>query len=95
VAKTVEVPAREGRAVCLDAGQRARIVDVEGGQVADVFAFCRDDVSEYHSAEHTRVHNSRLFPAVGEHFVTNWRRPILLFVEDETTGRARHALRRL
>lgn len=82
----VNVPAREGRAIHLAAGQRFRVIDVEGGQVADIFAFCAEDVAEYHGAEHTRVHVSRLFPKPGEHFVTNRRRPILLFEEDATPG---------
>jgi uncharacterized protein len=83
---TIEVPAREGRGVRVGAGQRFRVVDVEGGQVADTFAFCADDVTEFHSAEHTRVHVSRLFPRPGEHFVTNRRRPILYLEEDGTPG---------
>ena len=82
----IEVPAREGRGVRVAAGQRFRVIDVEGGQVADTFAFRADDVSEYHSAEHTRVHVSRLFPRVGEAFVTNRRRPILVLEEDRTPG---------
>jgi uncharacterized protein YcgI (DUF1989 family) len=68
------------------AGQRLRVIDVRGGQVADTFAFRAGDVSEFHSAEHTRVHVNRLFPRPGEHFVTNHRRPILLFEEDSTPG---------
>ena len=82
----IDIPAREGRGVRVAAGQRLRVIDVEGGQVADTFAFRADDVSEYHSAEHTRVHVSRLFPRPGEHFVTNHRRPILLLEEDRTPG---------
>jgi uncharacterized protein len=82
----IDVPAREGRGVRVAAGQRLRVVDVQGGQVADTFAFRADDVSEYHSAEHTRVHVNRLFPRPGEHFVTNHRRPILLLEEDATPG---------
>jgi uncharacterized protein YcgI (DUF1989 family) len=80
----VHVPAREGRGVRVAAGQRFRVIDVDGGQVADTFAFRADDVSEYHSAEHTRAYVSRLFPRIGEHFVTNHRRPILLLEEDRT-----------
>ena len=83
---TVEVPAREGRGVRVAAGQRFRVIDVEGGQVADTFAFRADDVSEYHSAEHTRAYVSRLFPRLGEHFVTNHRRPILRLEEDSSPG---------
>jgi len=74
----IEVPAREGRGVRVAAGQSFRVIDVDGGQVEDTFAFRADDVSEYHSAEHTRAFVSRLFPRPGEHFVTNHRRPILL-----------------
>jgi uncharacterized protein YcgI (DUF1989 family) len=83
---TIDVPAREGRGVRVAAGQRFRVIDVEGGQVADTFAFRADDISEFHSAEHTRVHVNRLFPHPGEHFVTNHRRPILLLEEDRTPG---------
>jgi uncharacterized protein YcgI (DUF1989 family) len=80
----IDVPSREGRGVRVTAGQRFRVIDVEGGQVADTFAFRADDVSEFHSAEHTRVHVNRLFPVPGEQFVTNNRRPILLLEEDRT-----------
>jgi uncharacterized protein len=82
----IDVPAREGRGVRVAAGQRFRVIDVEGVQVADTFAFRADDVSEYHSAEHTRAFVSRLFPRVGEHFVTNHRRPILTLEADASPG---------
>lgn len=80
------VPAGEGRAVTVRAGQRVRVIDVEGGQVGDVFAFAADDPAEYLSASHTRTHTSRLFPHVGEAFVTNRRRPILTLVADTSPG---------
>jgi uncharacterized protein len=82
----VDVPAREGRGVRVAAGQRFRVIDVEGGQVADTFAFRGDDVGEYHSAEHTRAYVSRLFPRPGEPFVTNRRRPILWLESDDSPG---------
>ncbi|MFF0575123.1 DUF1989 domain-containing protein [Streptosporangium saharense] len=81
------VPAREGRAVQVAAGQGIRVVDLEGGQVGDVFAFAVDDLSEHHSASHTRTQIDRLFPRVGERFFTNRRRPILTLVEDTSVGR--------
>ena len=59
--ETIHVPAREGRAVSVPAGGRFRVVDVEGRQVADLFAFNADDVSEHHSAMHTRALVDRLF----------------------------------
>jgi uncharacterized protein len=84
--ETIHIPAREGRGVSVRAGDRVRVIDPEGGQVADVFAFSADDPVEYHSAEHTRVHVSRLFPRVGEQFVTNRRRPILTLEADDSPG---------
>ena len=82
----IHVPAREGRGVRIAAGSRFRVIDIEGRQAVDLFVFCSDDVSEYASAEHTRVHVNRLFPRPGEHFITNLRRPILLFEEDASPG---------
>jgi len=83
---TISVPARDGRAVELARGDRIRVIDPNGGQVADVFAFCADNLREYHSAEHTRVYVGRLFPHVGEQFVTNRRRPILTLEADDSPG---------
>src|SRR5437867_2136479 len=43
----VLVPAREARAVRVPPGGRFRVVDLEGGQVVDLFAFAAGDVGEY------------------------------------------------
>jgi len=72
--------------VRVEAGRRFRVIDVEGGQVADTWAFVADDPSEHHSAQHTRAYVDRLFPRPGEQFVTNRRRPILTLEEDNTPG---------
>jgi uncharacterized protein len=82
--EVIHVPATEGRSVTVSAGQLFRVVDVEGRQVADLFAFNAADVGEYHSAMHTRAAVSHLFPKVGEAFVTNRRRPILTLEADDT-----------
>ncbi|MCP2170119.1 DUF1989 domain-containing protein [Goodfellowiella coeruleoviolacea] len=81
------VPAGAAGAVEVRAGQRVRVVAVEGSQVADLFAFTRGDLAEHLSAAHTRGHVNRLFPRVGEQFVTTARRPILTLVEDTSPGR--------
>lgn len=82
----VTVPARQAKAVTLRTGERLRITDLDGGQVGDVFAYNADDITEHHSASHTRTHTSRLFPALGESFVTNRRRPILTYLADTSPG---------
>ncbi|MFC3453458.1 DUF1989 domain-containing protein [Amycolatopsis speibonae] len=80
-----EVPPGTAKAVRVAAGDLVRVIDVEGGQVGDVFAF-RDNGTEHHSAAHTRAANDSLFPALGESFVTDQRRPILTLVEDTSPG---------
>jgi hypothetical protein len=70
----------------VEAGRRFRVVDVDGGQVADTWAFVANDPSEHHSAQHTRAYVDRLFPRPGEQFFTNRRRPILTLEEDNTPG---------
>lgn len=82
--ESIQVPPREGRAVHVRGGTVFRIVDVEGRQVADLFAFNAADVREHHSAMHTRAAVSRLFPAVGEAFMTNRRRPMMTLERDDT-----------
>ena len=84
--RRVIVPAREGRAIRVAAREAVRIIDLEGSQVGDLFAFVAADVAEYASPEHTRVGLSRLFPRVGEAFPTNRRRPILRFEADDSPG---------
>ena len=46
----------------------------------------RDDLGEYLSADHTRSELYRLFPRVGDTFVSNLRRPLLLFEADVSPG---------
>jgi uncharacterized protein len=80
------IPARKGRAVRVATGDRVRVIDREGGQVADLFAFVAGDLSEYLSAQHTRAALDRLFPTVGEAFHSNRRRPVLTLLEDSSPG---------
>ena len=83
VLEQIEIPATEGRAVGLSAGQFLRVIDVEGTQVADLFASVERD--EWLSASHTRAMTSRLFPLVGEAFYTNRRRAVLALVSEVTS----------
>src|SRR5258708_13915549 len=80
------VPAGPGLAVWMRHGEHLRIVDVEGAQVGDLFAFAAADPAEYLSASHTRTSTSRLFPRIGEQFMTNQRRPILTLVAHTSPG---------
>ena len=84
------VPARSGLAVRVRAGQTVRVTDPRGSQVGDLFAFVDSGsrrLTTHLSAGHTRGHNSRLFPALGEDFVTDTRRPVLRLTGDTSPGR--------
>lgn len=83
----VAVPARQGRAVQVGAGNLVRVSSPEGAQVGDLFAVVSGDPAEHLSAAHTRGHVNRLFPRVGEQFVTTLRRPILTLAGDTSPGR--------
>lgn len=81
------IPARTGWSGRLSAGQAFRVIDVDGGQCADLWAFNAEDPTECLSAQHSRVHNAEIYPAIGWSFVTSRRRPILKFTMDTSPGR--------
>ena len=80
------VPAREGRACRLDAGQRLRIVTPHGAQAADFFAFNAANTGEWLSANHTWVWTRATRPRRGDIFQSRYRRPMLDFSEDGAGG---------
>jgi uncharacterized protein YcgI (DUF1989 family) len=82
----MEVAGGHSTAIHLEKGQKARILNIEGSQVIDVWAFSKDDVSELLSTEHTRSCLEKLIPNVGDVLYSNLRRPIIRLVEDSSPG---------
>ena len=80
------VPAREGRAVRLKAGETITVVNTHGTQVCDLWAFSAANPYEFLSWEHARGGIGRIVPRVGDPLLTNRRRPILTLVEDTSPG---------
>ena len=80
------IPPQGGYGTRLDAGSRFRVVDVEGTQVADLWAICTDGEREWLSTGHTMAHVGRLFPRVGEEFFTNHCRAVLRLEADDSPG---------
>lgn len=80
------VPARQGRAVRLAAGQTLRVINTHGTQVCDFWAFRADNPDEMMSMEHVRPWLNRMIPKPGDDLVTNRRRPILTLVADTSPG---------
>ena len=84
MAERITVPAGTARAVTLRAGDRLRIVNVAGKQVADFVAFDAGDVNHALSTLHTLVSLGRLFPTKGDRLRTNRRAPMLEITRDDT-----------
>ena len=73
--RSVVIAARTGWSDRLEAGQFLKIVDPNGKQAGDFWAFNAANPAEHLSAMHTRVWVNRLCPRPGESFHTNHRRP--------------------
>ena len=84
MAERIIVPAGTARALTLRAGDRLRIVNVAGKQVADFVAFDAGDTNHALSTLHTLVSLKRLFPTKGDRLRTNRRSPMLEITRDDT-----------
>jgi uncharacterized protein YcgI (DUF1989 family) len=80
------IPARQGAATHVSAGHSVRIVNTEGGQVVDFWAFRVDEPAEHMSMPHSVVCLGRIKPKVGDVLVTNARRPVMELTEDTSPG---------
>jgi uncharacterized protein len=80
------VEPHQGVAVPIAAGERLRIVNLEGGQVVDTWAVNPHDPGEFMSMEHTRVALCKLVPQVGDDLYSCRRRPLLTLAEDTSPG---------
>jgi uncharacterized protein YcgI (DUF1989 family) len=76
------VPAKSGVAIEVRAGDLLRVIDVEGKQVADFFAFNTHDLEEALSPTHTRTQNLGLRLKPGAKLYTNLRRPMFEIAHD-------------
>ncbi|MEM6944181.1 MAG: DUF1989 domain-containing protein, partial [Pseudomonadota bacterium] len=84
--ETYTIPAREGRAVRLAAGDGLTIETPEGTQVCDFFALIEGSAAEMLSMEHCRTALGRIHIRPGDRLVTNRRRAILALEEDSSPG---------
>lgn len=81
-----EVPARQGRAVRLAAGDVIELINTHGTQVCDFWAFNAGNLGEHLSWEHARAFIDKTVPEPGDALVTNRRRAILTMLEDTSPG---------
>jgi uncharacterized protein YcgI (DUF1989 family) len=82
----VEIPPRSGTAFTMRRGQSLRVIDPRGEQVADLLAYCLDDLEEVISSGRTLDYASRIYLTAGDPIYSNRSRVLLQIVED-TVGR--------
>ncbi|MET1028535.1 MAG: urea carboxylase-associated family protein [Dongiaceae bacterium] len=83
---SITVPAAQGRAVHVAAGQRLRITTPKGAQAADFFAFNAANIGEWLSCPHSWVTSFCIKPREGDTFLSRFRRPMLTLVQDGAGG---------
>lgn len=83
---TFHIPPQSGRAFRVKRGDRIRITDVKGQQVADLFAFSIQGGLDWLSTSQTRDIEERLFPEVGGVFYSARAVPMLTFVANNSPG---------
>ena len=84
--ESLTIPPQHGATVRVPEGAALRIIDLEGKQVADLFAVCADDFSDHLSARNSRAVGWSLFPEVGSPFVSGSYRPMFVFERDDSPG---------
>lgn len=80
--RTVIAP-RSGAAWRLAAGQRLRIIDLEGSQSGDLFAVAADDVEDGQSSGRTFDMGGTIRLSTGSLLYSRRSRPLLRIIEDE------------
>lgn len=77
------IPPRSGAAWRLAAGQRLRIIDLEGSQSGDLFAVAADDVEDGQSSGRTFDMGGTIQLSTGSVLYSRRSRPLLRITEDE------------
>ena len=78
----LRIGARTGRAFEIVAGQLLRVVDVEGGQVADLVAFASGDPGEWLSNGRSFHYNESIYMVAASTLYSNQSNPMLTILED-------------
>ena len=80
------VPAAQGFALNLSAGDRIAIINTHGTQVVDTWAFATDGGQDFLSMEHCREVLQKITFGPGDILITNRYRPILEITHDTSGG---------
>jgi uncharacterized protein YcgI (DUF1989 family) len=71
-----------GKAFVVQQGQRIRVIDSEGEQVADLTCFAHRDTDEYLSSGRTIDYNEKIYLTTGDTLYSNLSNPMLTIIDD-------------
>lgn len=77
---------RSGTAFKLNKGQKLKVIDPKGQQVADLLAYNADDIEEVISSGRTIDYASKIYLSTGDPLYSN-RSQIMLEITEDTVGR--------
>lgn len=80
------IPPQSGTAFTLKAGEKIRVVDLQGEQVSDFVCFNQHDKSEHLSSGRTLDYEETLFLGKGHRLYSN-RSNVMLEIVEDTVGR--------
>ena len=81
--KRFRIEPQTGAAFTIKHGQKIRIIDVEGEQVADLYCFEKEEIEEKLSSGHTTDYNNKLFLSKGDVLYSNRSNPMFTIVADK------------
>ena len=81
--KRIRIEPQTGSAFTIKQGQIIRIIDVEGGQVADLFCFAKNEKEEVLSSGHTTDYNGKLFLSEGEILYSSRSNSMFTIIADQ------------
>ena len=81
--KRFRIEPQTGATFTIKHGQKIRIIDVEGEQVADLYCFEKEEIEEKLSSGHTTDYNNKLFLSKGDILYSNRSNPMFTIVADK------------
>jgi uncharacterized protein YcgI (DUF1989 family) len=76
------IPPKSGKTFLVDRGSTIRVIDLEGGQVADFVCFNASDYAEHFSQANTRLNNGRVRISEGDRLFSNASREMFEISRD-------------